>query len=1126
MDIKTDKTFNIQKLLESAPIGIVSFDEQWQITYCNRNMLSFSTNYEDEGEVTGKSLFEIDLVAGVNLKEELAPLKEGEPVEKEIAAFSSLDGGKVSLILKGVPFMEEERFSGGIVIVEDIKIALGGDSPERLSFNEVIRTLGNSNDLFFLTDREGNILYSFGKELRKLPLSPIELSTIGVFSLFTTASRAGFSASFNTAINKRISTGLRANISFGNNERQFKCSIEPIVDGKGDTIFLFVIFNDLKQILKEEQRNDEEYLSLNRISGYFDLLKEAVIVINRKGIVTFWNKAAEELYDTPSVKAVNNLADKAMGLNDPAFISSVIQNLENSSFYKTRITLFNNRFGKKIIEVKFNLAPGGEEIITVCSDITAEAEEEKRLRKENENFTKIIENSDRVICTLDNYGNITYANDGFSELTGYLPEELYKRSIFELIEAKYLQKNYLDLKAFKLAPGTDIELPIQSKNGNEYLLSAYITPSYSKENQFLFYSCFFKNITEEKNSNKEMRIFGALFEAAQDGIAVEKDNKIVIANDSFASIFGYEAGSDLEMRDLAELVSTEDSPKVFEYISSLRKGKNAPPRFELLGRRKDGFTISTEVSLSVFDVNGSKYIVMVVRDITERKRTQQAIRQSEEKYRNITDNIDDFLYTFENIENKLRPVFYTSSVQKITGYSQIDFLSETKAVLKIVHPDDFHFVKKKINGLIRSKIQLSDEFEFRIINKQGNIVWVRNKMNLIRTKEGQVFRIYGLVSDITLRKKTEEELKRTTDNLIKLNETKDRFISIISHDLRTPFSSILGFTDLLLSDSDLNEVEKRQYVGFIQESSKAMFSLVNSLLDWTRLQTGRIRFEPEYVDLSALADQSFNALSGAAFQKEIIFNNNIIENTTVFADKNLIQQVFNNLISNSIKFTKQGGTINIDTKSSNEYRFIEVIVSDTGVGIKKENLVHLFNVDSKFTSEGTAGEKGSGLGLSLVKEIIEKHSGKLRVESEYGAGSSFIFTIPVSPANILLIDNNKTDRLLYSKILKNITPDYTVEIVSNGAEALERIMSSPPALIITEHLMPEMNGYEFILEMKKRLMKFVPPVIILSRNLDRSAIEDYRGLEVKGIYQKPFNLSDFKNSVEKALKKSLKNGGN
>ena len=539
--------------------------------------------------------------------------------------------------------------------------------------------------------------------------------------------------------------------------------------------------------------------------------------------------------------------------------------------------------------------------------------------------------------------------------------------------------------------------------------------------------------------------------------------------------------------------------------------------------RSDRANFHAEASLSTFESENKVYVVMVARDISEKKRSQQAIKESEEKYRNITENIDDFLFTFERIDSGLRPIFYTASVERITGYTQSDLLSDSRLIIKMIYPDDFPDLKVKLKNLMKSRIQLSGEFEFRIINKHGNIVWVRTKLNLIRDGGGKIQKIYGLVSDITLRKKAEEELNKSTENLVKLNETKDRFISIISHDLRTPFSSILGFTDLLLGDADLSEEEKRQYIEFIQESSHSMLSLVNSLLDWTRLQTGRIRFEPERIEAEKIIDKSFNTLSGVAFQKGIELSSGINNDLFIFVDQDLILQVFNNLITNAIKFTNRGGRISISVSPSDKMRFLQFSVKDNGVGIKPENLKKLFNVDTKYTSEGTAGEKGTGLGLSLVKEIIDKHGGEIWVESEYGKGSEFKFTLPVASANILLVDNNKTDRILYSKILKNITPDYNIEIASDGKDALEKIISSTPALVITEHEMPNMNGYEMILELKKTEIKGKPQILILSSKIDRITIHDYNELGVDYVFQKPVNLSSFKQAVEKSLRKGLMN---
>src|SRR5690606_20537708 len=208
--------------------------------------------------------------------------------------------------------------------------------------------------------------------------------------------------------------------------------------------------------------------------------------------------------------------------------------------------------------------------------------------------------------------------------------------------------------------------------------------------------------------------------------------KIIIANESFAQIFGYEKIEELVSVEFLDLIANTDTFLVAEYLKIVEKKKKMPGRLECLGKRSDGSNFFIEVSVAAFESENKIYKVLVTRDITERKRAQQVIRESEEKYKSITENIDDFLFTFERIGKFFKPTFYTSSVEKITGYTQTDFLSDYKLILKIVHPDDFPLVKKRLKTILKSRIQLAEEFEFKIINKQGNVVWVRNKINFNR----------------------------------------------------------------------------------------------------------------------------------------------------------------------------------------------------------------------------------------------------------------------------------------------------------------------------------------------------------------------------------------------------------
>jgi len=301
-----------------------------------------------------------------------------------------------------------------------------------------------------------------------------------------------------------------------------------------------------------------------------------------------------------------------------------------------------------------------------------------------------------------------------------------------------------------------------------------------------------------------------------------------------------------------------------------------------------------------------------------------------------------------------------------------------------------------------------------------------------------------------------------------------------------------------------------------------MLALVNSMLDWTRLQTGRIKFEPEKLNAREIIENSISTVSGTALKKGVEIENLVEPTLHIFGDKNLILQAFNNLLSNAVKFTKLGDRIMISVNTSPTSRFINFSVKDTGTGIKSSNLEKLFSIETKFTSEGTAGEKGSGLGLSLVKEIIEKHGGKIEVLSEFEKGTEFIFTLPIASTKILLIDPNNRERMFYSKVLINITTDYAINVVSNGKEALERIIQSPPALVITEHKMPIMSGLQLVRELIKNNLNETIPVIVLTGEIERPEIQEYIDLGVEYIFNKPVNLISFKAAIGRSLKKRNK----
>ena len=243
------------------------------------------------------------------------------------------------------------------------------------------------------------------------------------------------------------------------------------------------------------------------------------------------------------------------------------------------------------------------------------------------------------------------------------------------------------------------------------------------------------------------------------------------------------------------------------------------------------------------------------------------------------------------------------------------------------------------------------------------------------------------------RRITEKALIESERCLQELNATKDKMFSIIAHDLKSPFNSILGFSNLLVEQvrqEDYQDIE--EYAGIIQESSKRVMTLLSNLLDWARSQTGRMDFNPEEIKLSVLINEAVELSKDVALQKSISISKEIPDTITVFVDQTMISTVLRNIISNAIKFTHPKGTISISVENKPD----EVMVSicDNGIGMSKDVLENVFLLNQCFSTNGTQNEQGTGLGLVICKEFIQKHRGKIWVESKPEKGSHFHFTIP------------------------------------------------------------------------------------------------------------------------------------
>jgi signal transduction histidine kinase/DNA-binding NarL/FixJ family response regulator len=253
---------------------------------------------------------------------------------------------------------------------------------------------------------------------------------------------------------------------------------------------------------------------------------------------------------------------------------------------------------------------------------------------------------------------------------------------------------------------------------------------------------------------------------------------------------------------------------------------------------------------------------------------------------------------------------------------------------------------------------------------------------------------YQLNQELVERHSAEEALKRSEARLIELNATKDKFFSIIAHDLKNPFTCLLGSTELLTENIDqMDNGTIRELAQVLNDSAKSGYAILQNLLDWSRSQTGMITFNPENIDLKNLVDENISEFRLFSTKKGIDVISEIQEEMNIFADRNMINAVLRNLLGNAIKFTPRFGTVMIGAIIKDSE--VTVSVKDTGIGIPKENINELFRIDTKFTRPGTNKEQGTGLGLKLCKEFIEMQGGKIWVKSAVNKGSEFIFSIPL-----------------------------------------------------------------------------------------------------------------------------------
>lgn len=494
----------------------------------------------------------------------------------------------------------------------------------------------------------------------------------------------------------------------------------------------------------------------------------------------------------------------------------------------------------------------------------------------------------------------------------------------------------------------------------------------------------FRDVTTRKKAEQQLQLMAHTIKSINESISITDTNdRIVFVNAAFLKTYGF-----TEDELIGQHISIVRSPNNdAEVVNKIREvTADSGWQGEILNRRKDGSDFPISLSTTIVKNEHGEILGMVgvATDITERKQAEIELRNSETRFRNLFGTMPDGVY---RSTPEGRFVEVNQAMVKMLGYDSQEEL------MAIDIKKQLYFDPSDRESLVLSNKPLDLDI-YPLKKKDGSAVWVEDHGWYLTDETGKVIFHEGISRDITDRKMAEIQLQKYSDELQELNATKDKLFSIIAHDLKSPFNSIIGLSEIIKNEAaELDAANIEQYAGAIYSTSLQTFRLLENLLDWARIQQSQMIFRPVSIVLKEVVEEVIELLIEMANSKRIDLINCVSDQIIVSADQDMLKTILRNLVSNALKFTSTNGKVEIRAISRPDK--IEITVNDTGTGIKKDDLDKLFKIGSNCSQQGTQNEKGTGLGLILCREFVEKHGGRIWVESEVGKGSSFSFTLPI-----------------------------------------------------------------------------------------------------------------------------------
>ncbi len=667
--------------------------------------------------------------------------------------------------------------------------------------------------------------------------------------------------------------------------------------------------------------------------------------------------------------------------------------IKNQKTHETLVYRIQHASGKYLwweVSVDIKYKDGQlDENIAVARDITRRKELEEEIKQKEALYRLLAENTSDGV-SLYEYGKLVYQSPGRKKMLGQMSDIKTLDDAFKHIHPEDVTRVREIMAKVIKEKLSSVMIQYRAKHYEGYYVWIEVLSNVEYDKDGNPYRVIFKtrNITSRKTLEEKIRQSEAqyrlLAENSTDGVALFEHGELIYISPSYSKILGdYLDVSRIE--EMFDYIHPEDLPRIKKLVERILVEKIERDISLYRIRKSDGtYAWFEDIILSEFDENGNQIRVIInSRDVTKRVEAQQKLAEKEKQIKLLLENMSDFLFLIDK-DGIIK--FTTPYTLTYFGYEEIEVIG--KSFFEFIYSHDLERLIQDFSEAVRDK--KIEQKIYRVVKKNGHLFWMEITGNAIENNNLE-FVIVG--RDISERIEIQEQLKRQHKELLELNATKDKFFSILAHDLRSPFNQIMGFSDLLKKNVNQYDTDKiAHFVGIIRNSSVKAFQLLENLLNWSMAKRGMMEFHPVTVNIISVVKEETNRLLEQIQTKNIDIQVEDSPDLFLIVDENMFRIIIRNLINNAIKFTPINGEIIIGFEDNESD--IMIFIKDNGIGIEQIRIRSIFELSENRSTDGTKGEKGTGLGLLVVKEFVDKHNAKIEIKSQKNKGTEVQLTFP------------------------------------------------------------------------------------------------------------------------------------